>query len=58
MLNREVGALMNSPEVKERLAADGAEAAAANTPAQFRDLIHAEIARWGKLVKNLGIKEK
>jgi tripartite-type tricarboxylate transporter receptor subunit TctC len=58
MLNREVSALMNSPEVKERLAADGAEAAAANTPAQFRDLIHAEIARWGKLVKNLGIKEK
>jgi len=58
MLNREVGALMNSPEVKERLAADGAEAAVANTPAQFRDLIHAEIARWGKIIKNLGIKEK
>jgi tripartite-type tricarboxylate transporter receptor subunit TctC len=58
MLNREVSALMNSPEVKERLAADGAEAAAPNTPAQFRDLIHAEIVRWGKLVKNLGIKEK
>ena len=58
VLNREVGALMNTPEVKERLAADGAEAAAANTPAQFRDLIHAEIARWGKIVKNLGIREK
>jgi tripartite-type tricarboxylate transporter receptor subunit TctC len=58
MLNREVGALMNSPEVKERLAADGAEAAPANTPAQFRDLIHAEIARWGKIIKNLGISEK
>jgi len=58
MLNREVGALMNSPEVKERLAADGAEAAPANTPAQFRDLIHAEIVRWGKIIKNLGIREK
>ena len=58
MLNREVGALMNTPEVKERLAADGAEAAAANTPAQFRDLIHTEIARWGKIIKNLGIAEK
>jgi tripartite-type tricarboxylate transporter receptor subunit TctC len=58
MLNREVGALMNSPEVKERLAADGAEAAAANSPAQFRDLIHAEIVRWGKIIKSLGLKEK
>jgi len=58
LLNRVVGALMNSAEVKERLAADGAEAAAANTPAEFRDLIHAEIARWGKIIKGLGLKEK
>jgi tripartite-type tricarboxylate transporter receptor subunit TctC len=58
MLNREVGALMNSPEVKERLAADGAEAAPANTPAQFRDLINSEIVRWGKIIKSLGLKDK
>jgi len=58
LLNREVGALMNSVEVKERLAADGAEAAAVNTPAEFRDVIHAEIARWGKVIKGLGLKEK
>lgn len=57
-LNREIGAVMGSPEVKQRLAADGAEAAAANSPAQFRDLINAEIARWGKIIKSLGLKDK
>jgi tripartite-type tricarboxylate transporter receptor subunit TctC len=57
-LNREIGAVMGAPEVKERLAADGAEAAPPNTPAQFRDLINAEIARWGKIIKRLGLKGK
>jgi tripartite-type tricarboxylate transporter receptor subunit TctC len=55
-LNREIGAVMGSPEIKERLAADGAEAAPSNTPAQFRDLINSEIARWGKIIKSLGLK--
>jgi len=58
MLNREIGAVMGASEVKERLAADGAEAAPANTPAQFRDLINSEIVRWGKIIKSLGLKDK
>jgi len=57
-LNREVGGLMNAPEVKERLAADGAEAAAPNTPAEFRGVITSEIARWEIIIRNLGIREK
>lgn len=56
LLNHEIGAVMGSPDVKERLAMDGAEAAAPNTPAQFRELIHAEIARWGKIIKSLALK--
>jgi tripartite-type tricarboxylate transporter receptor subunit TctC len=56
MLNREIAAVMNAPDVRDRLAADGAEAAAPNTSAQFRDLIHSEIARWGKIIKSLGLK--
>ena len=55
-LNREVSLVMNAPEVKERLSADGAEAAAPNTPAQFRAVIMGEIARWEKLVKTLDIR--
>jgi len=57
-LNREVSGLMSSPEVKERLAADGAEAAAPNTPAEFRGVITSEIARWEEIIRNLGIREK
>lgn len=50
-LNREVSETMNAPEVKEKLAGDGAEAAPPNTPAQFRDVIAREIAKWDKLIK-------
>lgn len=57
-LNREVSETMNSPEMKEKLAADGAEAAAPNSPQQFRELIRGEIARWGKVIKALGLKDK
>jgi tripartite-type tricarboxylate transporter receptor subunit TctC len=57
-LNREVSAVVNATEMKERLAADGAEAAAPNTPAQFRDLILAETQRWGKIINNLGLGKK
>ncbi|MGZ8228535.1 MAG: Bug family tripartite tricarboxylate transporter substrate binding protein [Burkholderiales bacterium] len=45
-LNRTVAAVMATPDVHERLAADGAEVAEANSPEQFRALIAAEIARW------------
>jgi tripartite-type tricarboxylate transporter receptor subunit TctC len=58
LLNREVGETMNAPELKERLAADGAEAAAPNTPAQFRQLIAGEITKWDKIIGNLGIRKK
>ena len=55
-LNREVAETMNAPEVKEKLAADGAEAAAPNTPAQFREVIARETAKWDKLIKTGVIK--
>lgn len=58
MLSREVSQTMNAPELKEKLALDGAEAAAPNTPAQFRSLIASEIARWRKVIDRLGIKAK
>jgi tripartite-type tricarboxylate transporter receptor subunit TctC len=57
-LNRDIGAVMSARDVRERLAADGAEAATANTPTQFRALVHAEVARWGKIIKGLGLKDR
>ena len=50
-LNREVSETMNAPEVKDKLAADGAEAEPSNTPAQFREVIAREITKWDKLIK-------
>jgi len=57
-INREVSGVVNAPEMKERLAADGAEAAPPNTPMQFRDLILAETSRWSKIINNLGLAKK
>lgn len=45
-LNKAVGAVMTSPDLQERLAADGAEIAEANSPEQFRAVIAAEAAMW------------
>jgi tripartite-type tricarboxylate transporter receptor subunit TctC len=58
LLNREIGVVMGSPDVKERLAMDGAEAAAPNTPEQFRKLIHAEIARWEGIIRKLDLRSR
>lgn len=55
-INQSVGAVMSSAEVKERLANDGAEAAPANSPEQFRALIAADIVRWGSFLKTMGTK--
>jgi tripartite-type tricarboxylate transporter receptor subunit TctC len=49
-LNGEIVAILRSPELKERLAADGSEAVG-STPQQFADHLRAEIAKWGKVAK-------
>lgn len=53
-LNSEIVAILRSPAVTERLAADGSEAVG-NTPEQFGAHIKSEITKWGKVVKAAGI---
>jgi tripartite-type tricarboxylate transporter receptor subunit TctC len=54
-LNREVVAIVNLPEVKSHLLAEGAEPVG-NTPEQFGDFIKSEIAKWGKVIRTAGLR--
>jgi tripartite-type tricarboxylate transporter receptor subunit TctC len=52
-LNADINRLMRSPDVTQRLAADGVEAVGL-TPEQFGAYLHQEIVKWGKVVKASG----
>ncbi len=54
-LNAEMAKLLRSPDVKDQLAGLGAEPGG-NTSAEFGAFVRAESARWGKIIKDLGIK--
>ncbi len=54
-LHAEIVKVLARADVKERLAADGAEAVA-NTPEQFAAHIKSEIARWAPVVRASGAK--
>ena len=54
-VNRDVVAILQSPDAKDALLAQGAETAP-TTPAQFGAFVKAEIAKWGRVIKEAGIK--
>ena len=49
-LNAEVSGVLAQPEIKERFADQGLEAAG-GTPAQLDRWIRAEIERWGRVIR-------
>jgi tripartite-type tricarboxylate transporter receptor subunit TctC len=53
--NAEIARVLNSAEVKERFAKQGVEVKT-TTPEQFGEFIRGEVARWGKVIKDAGIK--
>ena len=53
-LHREVAPILRSAEVKNRLAADGAEVVA-GTPEEFARLLRGEIEKWARVAKAAGI---
>jgi tripartite-type tricarboxylate transporter receptor subunit TctC len=54
-LHAELAKLLRAPEVKEQLAALGAEPIG-DTPDQFAAFLKADTARWGKIIKEKGIR--
>ena len=54
-LNRDIGAVVRSPDIAERFARQGVEPVT-GTPAEFAQLVKADYAKYRKLVAEAGIK--
>jgi len=54
-LTTDVIAAVRSPEVRDKLAADGAEPIG-SSPKELAAFIRSEIAKWGKVVKATGLR--
>jgi tripartite-type tricarboxylate transporter receptor subunit TctC len=54
-LNDEMTKILGTPDMKKRFAELGAEALS-STPAQLRDYMRLELAKWGRLVRATGAK--
>jgi tripartite-type tricarboxylate transporter receptor subunit TctC len=54
-INTEVAAILATPETQKWFLGEGAEAVS-RTPDEFRKWILSEMAKWGKVVKQAGIK--
>ncbi|HET7160179.1 MAG TPA: tripartite tricarboxylate transporter substrate binding protein, partial [Burkholderiales bacterium] len=55
LIHRETVAVINQPEARKQLAAEGGEAVG-NTPEEFARWIRTEIAKWTKVVKDANIR--
>ena len=54
-LNREIGEVVKSEDMKKNLTAEGLEPAG-GTPERFGQILKSEMARWAKVVQQAGIK--
>ena len=56
LINRETARTLNLPDVKERLLNAGVEVVA-NSPAEFAAMMKADVAKWSKVIRQVGIQE-
>jgi tripartite-type tricarboxylate transporter receptor subunit TctC len=54
-INAEVARILHAPELKARLASQGIEVVT-NSPAEFARFVRDDNAKWGKLIKESGIR--
>ena len=55
LLNRELCAILAEPEIRQKLETQGASPAPTD-PERFARLIRDDVAKWGELIRNAGIK--
>lgn len=53
-LHQSVKQALSNPDIQARFAADGSEVAASSSPAEFKNLVSREIAKWEKFVRTSG----
>ena len=53
-LNRQIAAILKTPDMRERLAAQGLEAIT-NSPREFGSYIAAEVEKWGAVIRRAGM---
>ncbi|MBA3505514.1 MAG: tripartite tricarboxylate transporter substrate binding protein, partial [Betaproteobacteria bacterium] len=54
-LNAEIVKILNTPDVRDKLAALGAEVVG-NSPEEFATMVKAEVAKWADVVKKSGAR--
>jgi len=54
-LNREVTLAMNSPEVRDKISADGAEPTAPHAASEFKASFIAQYQQWKRFIKTSNI---
>jgi tripartite-type tricarboxylate transporter receptor subunit TctC len=54
-LNAELNRLLQTPDMRDKLAAQGAEAAP-GSPEDFARVVREDAARWGKVIRDAGVK--
>jgi tripartite-type tricarboxylate transporter receptor subunit TctC len=56
LINKEVARIVNTGEVRDKFAADGANPAPPVSVEQFRRAYHGEVAKWEKFTAKAGVK--
>ena len=53
-INAEIKRVLDSPDVRQRLAREGVESVG-NSPAEFAEFLRRELTKWGRVVKDAGL---